>query len=309
MNLQKLRAFRAVMATGGVTKAAERLNLTQPAVSRSILALSEEVGFNIFTRQRGRLVPTPQGEAFYRESERVLFGIDDLPRIARDIRLNRKSSLRIASMPQLARGLLPSVISQFIRNNPDNPVLLKIEQRGAIDLWGPRSQFDLGVVSVPFSLPSFVTKTFAKLMPIVVLPKGHALARKKVLTLKDIADEPMVANDSSSTVRQVANAAFLAEGLFPNIIIETSSAHVGGQLVADGVGISICDPFTALVLPHDRVEIRQWKEAPPLSYGFSYQEDSPMRDVTRQFMSMTVAYVETLKKQRSFIKGTAFAVD
>src|SRR5258708_32265846 len=95
MNLKRLQAFRAVFEAGSVTRAAEQLHTTQPALSRLIADLEAELGLALFVRQRRRLVPTAEGRTFPREAEKALVPVDQIVAIARDIRALNGSHLRI----------------------------------------------------------------------------------------------------------------------------------------------------------------------------------------------------------------------
>lgn len=94
MNLKRLQAFRAVFEAGSVTHAAQRLHTTQPAVSRLISDLEVALGLALFVRERRRLVPTLEGQIFYREAERALAAVDQIVDIAHDIRTLKGAHLR-----------------------------------------------------------------------------------------------------------------------------------------------------------------------------------------------------------------------
>ena len=86
MNINALMAFRAIVAEGSVAAAAQRLNRSQPAVSRMIAVLEHELKLRLFHRTRRRLALSDEGRAFYKETERILSGLNEIPKIAADIR-------------------------------------------------------------------------------------------------------------------------------------------------------------------------------------------------------------------------------
>ena len=93
MRYRQLEAFRAVMRAGSVTQAAEMLNVSQPAVSRLIACLEQDVGFPLFRRRRGRLQPTPEADFLLGEVERAIANLDHVAQIADDIRKRRTGHL------------------------------------------------------------------------------------------------------------------------------------------------------------------------------------------------------------------------
>lgn len=103
MNMQRLRAFQAIMRTGSVTLAGHELALTQPAVSKLLKALELEVGFSLFHRANGRLTATAQGAAFYQRTQRILTDIEELATIARRVAENRLGEIRLVARRSFRR--------------------------------------------------------------------------------------------------------------------------------------------------------------------------------------------------------------
>ena len=106
INVKWLHALRAVVQSGTVTEAAERLRVTQPAVSRMLANLEAELGFALFARQSGRLSITPQGEAFYFEVEAALAGLDGIESAGKNIRSGSGAHLRLFAFSPLCNELV-----------------------------------------------------------------------------------------------------------------------------------------------------------------------------------------------------------
>src|SRR5450830_583435 len=96
LNLRQIEAFRSVMLAGSVVGAARLLNVTQPGVSRTIGLLELRLGFALFVRHGRKLIPTPEAEALFRETEPLYSGVERLAQVAQDIRLRRTGALRVA---------------------------------------------------------------------------------------------------------------------------------------------------------------------------------------------------------------------
>jgi DNA-binding transcriptional LysR family regulator len=101
MNFRQLEIFRAVMVSGSASRAAERLGITQPAVSRALTDLELRVGFDLFDRVKGRLVPTPEGQLFFGDVTMSFVGLDSLRAAAARIRDFGSGTVRIASLAAL----------------------------------------------------------------------------------------------------------------------------------------------------------------------------------------------------------------
>src|SRR6266566_4249023 len=99
MQLRQLDCFRLLMITGTMTRAAEQLSISQPAVSNIIAALEHEIGFSLFTRRAGRLEPTPEAHLFFREVSRSLEAFESTERAAAEIKQGKHGRLTIAAYP------------------------------------------------------------------------------------------------------------------------------------------------------------------------------------------------------------------
>lgn len=304
MNLQKLRALHAIMETGSVTLAAERMLLTQPAVSRSLLSLEEELGFKLFARQNGKLVPTAQGETFYKESERLLNAIDDIPRLANDIRAHKGLRLRIHTMPELSRGMLAPVVASLSQEFPSIRFTIELRQRRDIEQWASRLHFDIGLAMLPLKLDGLTTEPFATISAVAVLPPGHHLAERDSLQVEDFVDQPIVALTRSTLLRQVIDGMFVAEGHAPEIVAETSSSEMLCQLVGSGIGVAVVDAFTAQLFSHGTVEARAWESPTRLSYGFVYPEQAPASPIVDEFKIRVVEETAAFCRRHRFVDGT-----
>jgi DNA-binding transcriptional LysR family regulator len=132
IRFRQIEAFRHLILTGTGTGAAKRLHITQPAISRLITDLESELGFSLFLREKGRLEPTMAGLRFYRAVEENFLGLERLKQIANSILSDATPSLSIACLPVLSTSLLPLVLREFIKRQPD--VAVKVEPCGVSEI-------------------------------------------------------------------------------------------------------------------------------------------------------------------------------
>ena len=243
MNLKRLQAFRAVFEAASVTLAAERLHTTQPAVSRLIGDLESELGLALFVRQRRRLVPTAEGRAFYREAEKALAAVDQIVNIARDIRTLRGAHLRIVAPMITAFGILPAAVGAFRRAHPHARVSLDIKDIRDIADWVANGPFDIGVTALPFEDARVESEPPATVRAVLVMPRRHPLAAKRVVHARDLRGENMIL-PLGNPPRSLVCTSLEATGLKIESTIDSSSALLVCQLVAQGLGLSVVDPFT-----------------------------------------------------------------
>ncbi len=261
LNHRQLEAFRAVIESGSVTGAAERLFITQPAVSRLIQDLEAAVGFKLFHRRHGRLDPTVEAKVLFDEVERSFVGLDKILNTAEDIRTFRAGTLRIAAMPATALGLLPRVIARFQKIHPEVQVSLQIRSSVRVLEWLASQQFDLGFAALRHSHPGVEQALLIESPYVAVLPAGHRLARRAVLEPADFAGENFISVGEEIGARSLINEIFEAAGVERRTKIDTQLASAICQLVAEGAGLSLVEPITAWEYRHLGVVARPFRPA------------------------------------------------
>ena len=118
VSFRALRVFSEIMRTGSATAAGKQLSLSQPAVSRLIAQLEANVGFDLFYRDRGKLVPTADGIKLLQEVELTLASLDRFNSMVRDIAGYSAGTVRVVAPPSFAEGVLPDIVSQFRERFP-----------------------------------------------------------------------------------------------------------------------------------------------------------------------------------------------
>lgn len=260
LNLRQVEAFYSVMQTGTVVGAARLMNITQPAVSRAIALLELRIGYQLFERRGRRLVPTPNGEALYREVESVYGSLDRIAQASQDIRYQRAGALRIATMPAPAQGLVPRAIARLVASRPGVSVFVQsMPSRQVAEVVSTR-QFDIGVVEMPLSRPSIAIEPLDPAPTMAIIPAGHRLAVRRRIALKDLAGERLVLLSQHSFLRYKIDDALSKQGVEFQVAAETPNSLVACALVAAGIGIAIVSRWTAESFLGPRVVVRPMME-------------------------------------------------
>ncbi len=124
LNFRTIEAFKAVMEAGTISKAADRMLITQPAVSKLISAFEASVPVPVFKREGGRLVPTPEARQLYAEVDRVFSGISELDRFAHSLADRTRGHVSIGVLPALSIGAVQQFVSAFLTERPDVQISL-----------------------------------------------------------------------------------------------------------------------------------------------------------------------------------------
>jgi len=242
VNLQQLKYLCAIVDNGlNVSGAAEALFTSQPGISKQIRQLEDELGLRVFVRQGKRLASlTPAGEVVVNTARRALLEIGNLKRVADEFRSEDTGVLGIATTHTQARYVLPPVLSKFATRfskvrlvlHQGNPVQVAEQTRSG--------EVDVGIATEAIgNYPDLVALPCYRWNRVVLVPKGHPLAKDQPLTLEALARHPIVTYDFSFTGRSAVNAAFAAKGLAPNVVLSALDSDVIKTYVDLGMGIGI----------------------------------------------------------------------
>jgi len=242
MNLQQLRYVSEVARRNlNVSEAADALHTSQPGVSKQIRALEEELGVAIFVRQGRRFTAlTDAGRELVAAVDRILAELANLRAIGEEFAHHAKGGLAVAVTHTQARYALPEVVSAFKKRYPE--VKLKLLQGNPHQLARMVAAGEADVAIATEALdeyPDLVTIPCYQWRHCAVVPKGHALARVKPLTLEAIAQHPLVTYDPTFAGRTALDRAFAARGLHPEIALTALDSDVIKSYVALGLGVGI----------------------------------------------------------------------
>lgn len=262
MNERQIRAFRLVMQHGSVTAASQALNISQPAVSRLISELEHSVGFPLFLRKGGKLEPTVEGRQLMQEVERMFYGLERLTQVAREIRDLRRAVLNVAAIPMISLEIMPKAIARALKTFGAMKIANDVHgSQHILDLLSTR-QIDLGIGQMVSQERNVdVIATFRSHCVCTMLP-DHPLASAKVLTPRDLKDEPLVALSHHTVVAGYITKSFAEVNVQPNIVVESQPSYAACGLAAAGVGIAIVDPLTPRAFRADLVTVPFSPEIP-----------------------------------------------
>lgn len=261
-----LQAFRQTMLSGSVTDAAATLGRTQPAVSRLLKDLEADVGFRLFDRVRGRLVPTAEGRLFFDEVQRSFLGFERVGAVAAEIRQGRRGTLRVAALPSAAASFLPRALARFVRACPDTALEVLVHSSARIVQMVQAQECDLGVVEGFFASPDLSVLRRHALRAALLAPPGHHLPTDREAALRDLHGEPFVAlSPRRSSLGAQLGALLVREGVEPRTVIETHLTATVSALVLQGLGMGVADEQTALA------HVRQGGAACPLDAPMAMQ--------------------------------------
>ena len=297
MKTHSLKALSLVIETGTVTKAAERLFLTQPQVSKLISELEDELGFACFSRKGRGLVPTKEGLYFYTKAKRILMDLEEMPRIAEDIRLSRGRKMHIVAPSYMVGSSIPEAIKIFSNSHPDIRYSLGILARNELGRFIVTEQFDIGFAALPIDIAMINTFPFAAYQTVLVMPKGHKLTERKTIDASDLSDFPFIALRPFTLGRHLVDQCFSNLKIPLDIRYEVANCIMACELAAKGLGITLVDLLSTISFEADSVEVRLWDPGIASTYALFFNSTDEPSNLCLDFAKTAVKVIRKSKPE------------
>lgn len=286
--LKPLRAFCQTARLGSVSRAADALYLTQPAVTLQLQALEREMGARLLERSGRRLALTAEGEALYELARPLVEGMDGLDAAFRErVRGLDAGELNVAAGTSTILYLLPKIVEAFRAAHPEVRLTLhNVTGAGGLDLL--RSDgVDLAVgsmIDVPGDLSYAPVYRFE---PMLITPRDHPLAHTPDLTLHDLSPYGLILPPQRLTTYRLVDLVFHQNRVPYTVALEVGGWEVIKQYVAMGLGISIVTAICLTEADHERLAARSLaRYFPSRSYGVVVRKGKYLSPQARAFTEL-----------------------
>lgn len=287
LNLRAIKSFYEIIQAGSATAAAERLGLSQPAVSRLIAQLESDVGFALFYREKGRLVPTKEGLRVFEEASIAFSHIERIDTLIRDIRDNATGQLNIVASPSFSEGVISDVIISFLKRYPD--VRLNVDSRDAetAKLLVATRAADCGFAKLPVDRPDLNSEKICVSETVCVLPRKHRLAGAESLSPRELDGEPLVLLGRGRWPRVNIEEAFRKARAHLAVKIETHTVGSACAFAARDAGIAIVNELMARTYLRDNLVIRPFRPRIMHEFAFITSSVAPISRLAQAFLEET----------------------
>lgn len=255
MDLKRLKAFVTVAEHGTVSKAAQVLHITQPALSRQIDALERELGFKLFGRAGRRLLLTPRGEQVLGDCRSLLAHASALAERTGALRRGEIRTLKVAASPVTIEGAFPTFLRRYAERFPEVRLVLVQADADAHLAMLEHGEVHLAVnvISVvqvdDHRFGSFLLPQFHIL---AAFPASLDLAETDTIEIRQLAHYPLLLLDTSFATRTLFDAACRLAAVKPNILLECAASHALLAYAEEGHGVAIIPS----ILQTDRHNVR-----------------------------------------------------
>lgn len=252
MELAQLKYFQVMANIRHFTRAARMLDVTQPALSRSMAKLEKDLDVPLFKRSDGEIELTPEGERLLRRVDRILREVDNAREEASNAHAEVSKEFRLSFIHSLGSYALPHILQDFRALYPDIRIQLNQQDSAALALQVAAGETDLCLCS---TIPTTEYSAWVYLWSeelFVTVPLGHRFAEREKINLQELEDEPLVAMKSSYSLRILVDQFFDLAGIHPEITFEGDDVSTISGLVAAGLGVSLLPKLAGVEHPELR---------------------------------------------------------
>ena len=292
LSVRNLELLRIAIETRSVTATAERLRLSQPAVSKAVQQAEERLGFPLFLRERGRLVPTLDARVLLPEITRAAMAVESVSRLAEDLQGLKTGMVTLAATPVLGNTLAATATARFRAAHPGVQVTLQTMFNHEVVEAVADHRVDLGLVLTPVDDGHTASRDICVADLVCVMPRTHPLARRRSVGPPDLAPYPLISFSRHQPIGALIEAAFRAASIRRVMAMEVTQSLTACALVQAGAGIAVMDGFTVLGGIPPGLAVRPFHPASPIAGRLLMPQDRPSSRHAEAFVQALDAVIQ-----------------
>ena len=288
INFHRLFIFHTVARLGSFTRAASELSISQPAVSIQVKELERSLDTTLLIRMRSGVSLTDTGETVYDYTRRIFTLADEMTNAIQDLTGLESGRLTIGSSTTPGEYILPFAIGRFRERYPKVEVSLAISNtRNVIDQILSR-ELDLGMAGAPVDIRGLASFLYVNDEVVLVTAPTHPLARRRRLTVQDVADESFLMREAGSATRRAAEEHFASMDARVRVVMELGSNEAVKRAASAELGVGVVSKFSVgpdVAAGYLKVlSVQGWRCERPLTVF--YRDDTHISAVQRAFLSV-----------------------
>ena len=244
MDLYQLRGFYEAARERSFTRAADKLFITQPAISLQLKALEDELGEQLLERSRKRIRLTPAGEILFREAEEVFARLETARDEIAGLRDVLRGRLVVGTSDTNCTYILPEVLQVFRQRYPQVELDIRNRMSPEVVHLVLENEVDFGLVTLPVRHRDLVAEKLFGRRDVLICPPEHPLGGRKLVRLEEIGEYPLLALERGSTSRLLLDDALRHAGVTPQVGMNLGAIEVIKRFVEIGLGIALVPEVT-----------------------------------------------------------------
>ena len=261
MKIKQLEVFHAVYSNNSITAAAKKLNVSQPAVSKTLKNIENDLGFPLFHRIKRKLIATEEGNGLFNYAQIILDNLRSMESEVKRLSQAFSRKIRVACSPSLGLEILPNIISEYNLKNPTIEFSINTQHLDQMVNNFNNFSIDIALTNAQdfeagreFSKESIFEGKFRVLAP------SDEKIKEEELDCKNLINRPFIKLESSMYSR--LEDFFIEKKFTPNFISSTDTYHLASKLVSEGMGYTIIDELSARTLQNSRVKSYKLLDSP-----------------------------------------------
>lgn len=297
MELRQLEYFQMASRLKNITRAAERLRVSQPNITVAIKKLEAELGIQLFDRSQKQLSLTPEGAVFLSRIELALRNIQDAVLEVNDYKQLQKGTIKIGIPSMIGAYLFPKIFSSFQRRYSHLDIFLYEEGSMAIREQLERDELDFGIVIITGASPNLQLLPMSNNQLMACIPPNHELSTNSAISITDLENTNLIMLKEGSYLRHLVFQKLKSANLTPNIVLESNQIETVKGLVASDVGIAFLLDFIVQDAP--AIKVLPLAEPIFVDVGLAWKKDRYISKAAQSFIDFCR---ETLAKEAALIQ-------
>jgi DNA-binding transcriptional LysR family regulator len=277
IELRHLRYFLAVAEELNFGRAAERLNITQPSLSRQIQNLEKELKIILFERNQRQIKLTSPGQMFLTEVEQILLRFDQGIQIIKRVSRGEIGQLTVGFQGSSVYDIIPISIKSFRDRFPDVEVIMQPMETSEQVIAIAENNLDVGFVIPPITDAKLEVEVLLQEPLVLALPENHPLAAQSEIAITALANEPLIlaSRDRGCGLHEQIFEIYQRAGLRPNVVCAAREMQVMLGFVAAGMGISLLPSHVKNFQRTGVIYRKLIPEAPIAGLGIAWKPNNP----------------------------------
>jgi DNA-binding transcriptional LysR family regulator len=249
VDLRQLKYFLEIAKQKNITKASETLHISQPALSKMIKSLEEELGIQLIIRSNKMNNITDAGFVVLEYAQKMMLLVDEMTTTLNDMTNLTRGQIQIGIPPIIGSLFFPRVLSKFHQKYPNINITITEYGGARVVRSVDEGEFELGVAVLPIEEEHFHVYPIVEEEMKLLVHREHSLAPRKVVNLSELKDEEFIFYSEEFALHQIMWNQFINQGFEPNILFKSSQWDFMAEMVAANLGVtalpeSICNRIT-----------------------------------------------------------------
>ena len=285
MRLRHIEVFHAVYNCGSITGAAKLLNVSQPSISKVLAHAEQQLGFPLFDRHKGKIVPTREAERLIDHVNHAYRNINELRRVSKNLGSAESGVIRIAVIPALGIDIIPAAIASYLEQHPDTMFEIETLHQHQVVRALRELRIDFGIVFNPPTTQGIKIDHLATAEFVALSNDTSGSGNQSKMNLDELNGKRFVNLNTRSPLGQLLETRFESSNIKLRSVANVETYQMAKALVAYGAGMALIDEITARSTGHDSVIARYLE--PPMQFDVSilHTVSDPLSIITQRFIN------------------------